>query len=281
QPHRVTRGGSAGPPRVRLGHARRDRRHDYVAERGPVLAVLTRAASCHADRTAQFWPIPRSSRPVRPPYVTDFPTARDGGTDRRGRLKNLVSATSFQPFGQLEVGWSGLDRVSSGLAEPAFRCDYHLCDPDPPAGRARSSRALCCVAILHRPLCGRPAVRPVAALLAQRFMDPAGDWARRCEPRRPCHLLLLRLLTEMNMTDFRILTRSDGTLVEVDEAVALQTVLRNTETIRQLFAEALAAMASMTEALLLDDLASDAREALGIVETIALPAIEGCRPGKA
>ena len=83
------------------------------------------------------------------------------------------------------------------------------------------------------------------------------------------------------MTDFRILTRSDGTLVEVDEAVALQTVLRNTETIRQLFAEALAAMASMTEALLLDDLASDARQALGIVETIPLPAIERCRGGTA
>jgi len=85
----------------------------------------------------------------------------------------------------------------------------------------------------------------------------------------------------MNMTDFRILTRSDGTLVEVDEAVALQTVLRNAEAIRQLFAEALAAMAFMTEALLLDDLASDAREALGIVETIPLPAIERCRAGTA
>jgi hypothetical protein len=85
----------------------------------------------------------------------------------------------------------------------------------------------------------------------------------------------------MDMTDFRILTRSDGTLVEVDEAVALQTVLRNAESIRQLFAEALASMAHMTEALLLDDLASDAREALGIVETIALPAIERCRDGTA
>ena len=36
-------------------------------------------------------------------------------------------------------------------------------------------------------------------------------------------------------------------------------------------------MAFITEALLLDDLASDAREALGIVETIPLPAIERCR----
>jgi hypothetical protein len=35
----------------------------------------------------------------------------------------------------------------------------------------------------------------------------------------------------MNMTDFRILTRSDGTLVAVDEAVALQTVLHNAEAI--------------------------------------------------
>jgi hypothetical protein len=85
----------------------------------------------------------------------------------------------------------------------------------------------------------------------------------------------------MIMTDFRILTRSDGTIVEVDEAVALQTVLRNTESIRQLFAEALAATAFMTEALLLHDLASDAREALGIVETIALPAIEQFREGTA
>ena len=83
------------------------------------------------------------------------------------------------------------------------------------------------------------------------------------------------------MTDFRILTRSDGTLVAVDEAVALQTVLHNAEAIRQLFAEALAAMAFMTEALLLDDLASDAREALGIVETIVLPAIERCQTGNA
>jgi len=83
------------------------------------------------------------------------------------------------------------------------------------------------------------------------------------------------------MADFRILTRNDGTLVEVDEAVALQTVLRNAESIRQLFAQALAAMAFMTEALLLDDLASDAREALGIVETIPLPAIERCRGGTA
>jgi hypothetical protein len=72
-PHRVTRGRSAGPPRVRLGHARRDRRHDCVAGRGPVLAVLTRAASDHADRTGQFWPIPRSSRPVRPLHITDLP----------------------------------------------------------------------------------------------------------------------------------------------------------------------------------------------------------------
>jgi hypothetical protein len=81
----------------------------------------------------------------------------------------------------------------------------------------------------------------------------------------------------MSMTDVRILTRSDGTLVAVDEAVALQTVLHNAEAIRQLFAEALAAMAFITEALLLDDLASDAREALGIVETMPLPAIERCR----
>jgi hypothetical protein len=60
----------------------------------------------------------------------------------------------------------------------------------------------------------------------------------------------------------------------------LQTVLHNAEAIRQVFAKALAAMAFRTEALLLDDLASDAREALGIVETIPL-AIERCRAGTA
>ena len=104
-------------------------------------------------------------------------------------LKHNVRA-SFQPLPQLEVDQTGLDRDSGARGQSrGHRFQLRLSTPstaDPLHHRwtrSFNSNTMGTVAKLHRPLAADQQSDQGTAVLAQRFMDPASDWARRCNPR--------------------------------------------------------------------------------------------------